>query len=65
MSRLHEMRKVGFTLHMSEKEELEGTKDKRLYRPRLCSCPECGKSFKCVGDLIEHQDDLQCGIIPL
>ena len=65
MSRLHDMKKTGLIVHTSEKGELADTKNKRLYRPRLCSCPECGRSFKSVGDLIEHQDAMRCGIILL
>lgn len=65
MSRLHDMKKTGVITHTSEKEELADTKDRRLYRSRLCHCPECKRTFKSVGDLIEHQDAMQCGIIPL
>lgn len=59
------MKKIGVAIHILEKEELADMKNKKLYRPRLCHCPQCGKNFKSVGDLIEHQDAMQCGIIRL
>jgi len=65
MSRLHDMKKMGAITHFSVKEELADMENKRLYRPRPCHCPQCKKNFKSVGDLIEHQDAMQCGIIPL
>ena len=65
MSKLHDRKKLGVILHTSQNEELSDTKDKALYRPRPCHCPECGRNFRSFGDLIEHQDAMQCGIIPL
>ena len=59
------MKKMGITFHLSEKDELADMNDKKLYRPRPCYCPQCKKSFKSVGDLIEHQDAMDCGIISL
>ena len=65
MSKLHDRKKIGMVVHTSQEEELSDTKDKALYRRRLCHCPECGKNFRSIGDLIEHQDAMQCGIIRL
>jgi len=49
--------------HVTEEQELKDTKDRKLYRYHPCHCPECKRNFKSVGDLIEHQDAMQCGII--
>ena len=65
MSKLHDRKTVVLITHMTQADELSDTKNKDLYRPRLCHCPECGKTFKSFGDLIEHQDAMQCGIFPL
>lgn len=66
MSRLHDM-KTGVCMrhHFSQQDEINDQKNKVLYRRHSCYCPECGKNFENVGNLIEHQDAMQCGIIPL
>ena len=66
MSRLHDMKKgIGVRFHTSQKEEMRDQGNAALYKKRLCHCPQCGKNFESVGELIDHQDVMQCGIIPL
>jgi hypothetical protein len=65
MSKLHDRKKIGVIVHTSQEEELSDTRNKDLYRPHPCHCPECKKNFRRLGDLIEHQDAMQCGIIRL